>query len=459
MSAANRLEFRKYVAITSVIILLVMTVLDVSLMNVALPVIGNEFHVSEASSVWLVTIYQLIIVMLLLPLSSVGDQYSYKRNFLSGLVVFTVGSGLCAASTSFTMLMISRAIQAIGAAGVMSVNVALTRLIYPRNILGRGLALNAMFISVATATGPSLAGWILSIASWHWLFIINIPFGIIAFIIGIRTLPQNPDTPSNPIFDWTGAILNVAFFGLLFLSLGNIAHGGDLPICSVMLVTALVIGFFYARREWRSKHPMFPIDLFRIRLYTTSIGTSTSSFIAQNLTIIALPFLFLSVLHFSELHTGLAMTPWPLATMIVSPIAARVIEKYNAAYTAAIGMVIFMIGLMLLVFIPVNSDIWDISWRMAICGIGFGFFQTPNNIVMVMATPVERTGAAGGMQSTARLTGQTMGSTIVSIVFALIPSISASVKICMWIALIFAVLACYFSIDRGHQINKNHVTL
>ena len=459
MNDSTKLGLHKYVAITSVIILLVMTVLDVSLMNVALPVIGNEFNVSESATVWLVTVYQLIIVMALLPLSSIGDQYSYKRNFLAGLVVFTVGSGLCAASTSFSMLMVSRGIQALGGAGVMSVNIALTRIIYPRNMLGRGLALNAMFISIATAAGPSLAGWILSVASWHWLFLINIPFGIIAFIIGMKTLPRNPNPHGNPRFDWSGALMNVLFFGLLFFALGNITRGDRMLVYIGLLVVAVAVGVVYVRRELHSRHPMLPVDLFRIRLYTTSICTSTSSFIAMNLTMISLPFLFLSVLHFSELHTGLAMTPWPLATMLVSPLAARIIERHNPAFIAATGMVIFMIGLVLLVFIPVNSDIWDIVWRMAICGVGFGFFQTPNNIVMVMATPVERTGAAGGMQSTARLTGQTIGSTMVSIVFAFVVSVSASVKVCMWIALGFALIACYFSIDRGHEIKKTHTRL
>lgn len=459
MNKERSLDLKKYIAITSVIILLVMTVLDVSLVNVALPVIGKEFNISESATVWLVTVYQLIIVMLLLPLSSIGDQYSYKRNFLIGLIVFTVGSGLCAAAVSFPMLLVARGIQAIGGAGVMSVNVALTRIIYPRNILGRGLALNAMFISVATAAGPSLAGWIMSISTWHWLFIINIPFGIIAFFIGIKTLPKNPNTTRNLQFDWGGAILNMLFFGLLFFSLGTYARGVDVIICSILLAIAIGIGIYYVRREVYSSHPMFPIDLFKRRLYTLSISTSTSSFIAQNLTLISLPFLFLSVLNFSELHTGLAMTPWPLATMIISPIAARIIEKYNAAYIAAIGMLLFVTGLLLLLFLPVNSNIWDIAWRMAICGTGFGFFQTPNNVVMVMATPVERTGAAGGMQSTARLTGQTMGSTIVSIIFAFITSISFSVKVCMWLALGFACVACYFSLDRGKQIKRHHVTL
>ena len=226
-----------------------MTVLDVSLMNVALPVIGAEFHVSASRTVWLVTIYQLIIVMLLLPLSSIGDQFSYKRNFIIGLVIFTIGSGLCALSGSFNMLLFSRALQALGGAGVMSVNVALTRIIYPRNILGRGLALNAMFISIATAAGPSLAGWIMSISTWHWLFIINIPFGIIAFFIGIKTLPKNPNPPQKPYFDWRGAILNIFFFGFLFISLGNVVKEGYLIGCLIMLAITIVIGYIYISKK------------------------------------------------------------------------------------------------------------------------------------------------------------------------------------------------------------------
>lgn len=436
-----------------------MTVLDVSLVNVALPVIGQEFKVSESATVWLVTIYQLIIVMLLLPFSSIGDQYGYRRNFLIGIVVFTLGSFLCAMSNSFGMLMLARGIQAVGGAGVMSVNVALTRVIYPRNILGRGLALNAMFISIATAAGPSLAGWILSASSWHWLFLINVPFGLVAFIIAIRTLPQNPHKPENPKFDWASGVLNIFFFGILFFALGSIANHGNKAMSILQIIVAMLIGYFYVRKELRSERPMFPVDLFKIRLYTTSIFTSVCSFIALNITMISLPFMFLTVMKFSELTTGLLMTPWPLATMLISPLAARWIEKHNAAFTAASGMFLFIIGLILLVLLPPDAGIGNIMWRMAICGIGFGFFQTPNNIVMVMATPVERTGAAGGMQSTARLTGQTLGSSLVSIVFAMISVMTTSVTVCLYISLFFALFACAFSIDRGKQIVKRNVTL
>lgn len=457
--SSTRLDFHKYVAVTSVIIVLVMTVLDVSVVNVALPVIAQEFGTSESASVWLVTIYQLIIVMLLLPLSSIGDQYSYKRNFLTGVVLFTLGSALCALSQSYEMLLASRALQALGGAGVMSVNVALTRTIYPRNILGRGLALNAMFISIATAAGPSLAGWIMSISTWHWLFSINIPFGILAFFIGRKTLPRNPNPALHPHFDWVSGLLNMAIFGIGFYGLGSFSRSGDYVISILLVAIAVVLGVLYVRLQKFRERPMFPVDLFRRRLYSTSILTSVCSFMSQNITMIALPFLFLTGMHLSELNTGLVMTPWPVATMVISPLAARWIEKHNPAYTAAIGMAIFVTGLIFLLFMPSNAGIWDIVWRMFICGVGFGFFQTPNNIVMVMATPVERTGAAGGMQSTARLSGQTLGSTLATIVFAIFPTVMSSVNTCLWVAFAFAIAAGLGSLDRGRQILKRNITL
>lgn len=171
---------RSYSAIIAILIVLVMTVLDVTVVNVAIPVLAREFGISDSLSVWIVTIYELVITMLLLPLSSLGDKYSYRRTFLIGVVVFTLSSALCAASSNFTWILAARALQGIGAACVMSVNIALTRLIYPKEILGRGLALNSMVIASATAAGPTIAGALLSVASWHWLFLINVPFGIAA---------------------------------------------------------------------------------------------------------------------------------------------------------------------------------------------------------------------------------------------------------------------------------------
>lgn len=446
-------SYKKYIAVMALQIVLVMTVLDVTLVNVALPVLAGEFHISNSSTVWIVTIYQLVITMLLLPVSSIGDLYSYKRTFLTGIVIFTAASAMCAASQNFTMVVVSRAVQGIGAACVMGVNIALVRLIYPREILGRGMALNAMCIAVATAAGPTIAGAILSVASWHWLFLINLPLGVVAFFIGWKLLPQNPESEHKPRFDPVSAVENMIVFGLIFYALGNFSRKGDTTLSFVMLVAGLSVGFFYIRRQFHHEKPLLPVDLFRNSMYTMSIATSVCSFIAQNVTMISLPFLYLNNYHFSEITTGLLMTPWPFATMVVSPIAARYVEKHNPGATAAVGMAVFVTGVILLLCCGSAPAEWNIAWRMAVCGVGFGMFQTPNNIVMVMATPVNRTGGAGGMQSTARLVGQTLGATLVSSVFALIAIDMNAVRICLCVSIAFATIAGILSYVRtlGHK--------
>lgn len=446
-------SYRKYIAIVALQIVLVMTVLDVTVVNVALPVLAEEFQISNSSAVWIVTIYQLIITMLLLPVSSIGDLHSYKRTFLIGVAVFTAASALCAASWNFTMVVIARAIQGLGAACVMGVNIALVRLIYPREILGRGMALNAMCIAIATAAGPTIAGSILSISSWHWLFLINVPLGIAAFFIGWKLLPQNPPVDDKPRFDRVSAVENMIVFGLIFYALGNFTRKGDLLLSGVMLLAGIVVGIFYLRRQFNQEQPLLPVDLFSNSMYSMSIVTSVCSFIAQNVTMIALPFLYLNSYHFSAITTGLLMTPWPLATMIVSPIAARYVERHNPGATAACGMGVYMLGVILLISCGSSPAEWNIAWRMAVCGIGFGMFQTPNNIVMVMATPVHRSGGAGGMQSTARLVGQTLGATIVSSVFALVAVEITAVRICLYTSIGFALIAGVFSYTRtlGHK--------
>lgn len=445
-----KFSVKSYIAIVAVLIVLVMTVLDVTLVNVALPVMATEMGVSDSSAVWIVTVYQLVITMLLLPLSSVGDRYSYRRCFLIGVIVFTLASALCALSGSFAAIVAARALQGIGAACVMGVNIALTRLIYPREVLGRGLALNAMVIAIATAAGPTIAGAILSVASWHWLFLINVPFGLMAFFFGRRYLPQNPPRERKGSFDWVSGIANALVFGLLFLALGNFARKGDVGFNTALIAVSVIIGIFYVRRQRHRESPMLPVDLFHIRLYSLSIITSVCSFVAQMLAMISLPFLFLSSYGFSEISTGLLMTPWPLATMIVSPLAARFVERHNPGTTAACGMAVYCIGLLLILCAPQTGlSEWNIAWRMTICGIGYGLFQTPNNIVMVTAAPVHRTGGAGGMQSTARLVGQTLGATFVTIIFALAGRIFTGVQISLAAAILFAVIAGVFSFSRA----------
>lgn len=439
-------------AISAVLIVLLMTVLDVTLVNVALPVLARDFGVSDAEAVYTVQGYQLVITMLLLPVAAAGDMYSYKRMFLIGVAIFTAASLACALSPTFYFLVGARVVQGIGAACVMGVNIALTRIIYPRDVLPRGLALNAMVIAVATAAGPSLAGTMLSCMSWHWLFLINVPLGVIAFILGVRLLPQNPPSDSKKRFDWKGSSMNALVFGLLFVGLAFLAQSQGLLIGVILLLIAIPLVVIYVRSQIKldkgesDLRVTLPVDLFRNRVYSLSILTNTSSFIAQNMASIALPFLFIGAFEFSELQTGLLMTPWPLATLVVSPVIARMVEKFDAEKLASLGMSVFAFGMLTMIFASFHgASIPNIALRMTICGIGFGIFQTPNNVVMVKATPLNRTGAAGGMQSTARLTGQTLGASIVSILFATCAGGVAAVRIVLMGSTILAIIAAIFS--------------
>lgn len=444
---------RRNAAISAVLIVLVMTVLDVTLVNVALPALALDFGISDSTSVWLVTVYQLVITMLLLPVSAVGDIFSYRRTFLTGVVIFTLSSLLCALAPSFPFLVAARGLQGVGAACIMGVNIALTRIIYTPDSLGRGLALNAMVIAVATAAGPSIAGALFAVASWHWLFLINIPFGILAFIFGWRLLPQNPRRQGKRKFDLIASLQNAVTFGLVLYALGNIARKGDILTSLFLLAVGLCVGFFYIRRERHRDQPMMPVDLFKVRLYTLSVVTSVCSFISQNIAMVSLPFLYHISCGFPMVTTGLLMTPWPVATMIVSPLAARFVERHNPALTAATGMSIYCVGALLLFLMP-SSDVsaWSVAWRMAVCGIGFGMYQTPNNIVMVMATPIHRSGAAGGMQSTSRLLGQTVGATSVTIIFAMVSDITSSVHLCLAVAMVFSLVASLLSFGRAPAV-------
>lgn len=448
-SVSTKFSIRKYTAVIAILIVLVMTVLDVTVVNVALPVMASKFGISDSYAVWIVTIYQLVITMLLLPMSSFGDRYSYRRCFMVGVTIFTLASAMCAASTNFALIIAARALQGIGAACVMGVNIALTRLIYPRNVLGRGLALNGMVIAISTAAGPTIAGAILSIASWHWLFLINVPFGIIAFFLGKKLLPQNPPREQTGKFDWISAVENMIVFGLIFIAIGNFARHGDLGLNIILLVAGLVTGYFYVRRQFGRPSPMLPIDLFKIKIYTLSIFTSVCSFIAQNVAMISIPFLFLNSYGFSEITTGLLMTPWPLATMIVTdgrPIRRAPQRRRNRRCRHG--------GLRSRgPAPPVRAHRnFRMEYRMA-HGCLRRWFRTlpdPQQHRDGNVDPVHRTGGAGGMQSTARLVGQTLGATLVTIVFALTTSAnsSAPVHVCLYIALGFAIMAGLFSVSR-----------
>jgi MFS transporter, DHA2 family, multidrug resistance protein len=173
----------RYWAILTLVIGIVVSVLDSAMANIALPTIAKEIGVSATQSIWVINAYQLAVVIALLPLASVGDIFGYRRIYTIGLAVFTIAALVSALSHSLAMLAVGRVLQGLGAAGVMSVHIALVRFTYPRRQLGHGIAVTAVAVSISSAASPSIASAILAVASWPWLFAINVPIGIVTFLM------------------------------------------------------------------------------------------------------------------------------------------------------------------------------------------------------------------------------------------------------------------------------------
>ena len=407
-------------AVLTVSLAVLMAVMDSAIANIALPTIARDVGASAADSIWVVNAYQLAITMCLLPFSSLGEVHGYRRIYQAGLAVFTLGSLACALSGTLPGLTLARVFQGVGAAGIMSVNTALTRFIWPRALLGRGLGINAMVAAVSSALWPTVAAGILSVASWEWLFAVNVPLGLFALVVAARSLPATPRSPHR--YDGISAVLSATAFGTFILSVDALGHGTRLPVAVLGLAATAGTGVLLVRRQLRLPSPLLPVDLLRNPLFSLSIATSVCSFMAQMLAYVVLPFYLQGALGRDAVGTGLLMTPWPVMVAIVAPLAGRLADRYPAGVLGGIGLGIFAAGLVLLAGLPLDATDPGIAWRMAVCGLGFGLFQSPNNRAIMNAAPRRRSGGASGMLSTARLLGQALGAASTALVFSLYPA-------------------------------------
>lgn len=236
---------RIYYAMVATFSGLFLAVLDGTICNVALPSISEDLQVSSSDSIWIINAFQLVIMMSLLPFSSLGELFGYKRIYLFGVAVFTVGSLFCSLTATLPLLVVARVFQGIGAAMIMSVNTSLVRIIYPKRHLGKGVGLNATVVAIASVAGPTLAAAILSVASWPWLFAINVPVGIITFYLGRKYLPANPTRVLGRRFKWKEALFNALTFGLLIGCIEAYSHDVSHTTILAGAVCLLFVGVQY----------------------------------------------------------------------------------------------------------------------------------------------------------------------------------------------------------------------
>ncbi len=410
---------QRYWAILTIALGLTLAVLDGAIANVALPTIAKDVHASPADSIWVVNAYQLTVTISLLPMASAGEIFGYRRVYRWGLAVFTIASLGCALSDSLLSLTLARIVQGFGAAGIMSVNGALVRFIYPRRLLGRGVGLNATVGSVASAVGPSVAAAILAVANWPWLFAVNLPIGAAALLVAWRALPAT--RRERRPFDAPSAFFSAVAIGLLITAIDSLGHQESLALVIAQFVIAFVVGAYLIAREMTRPAPLLPVDLMRIPIFAMSVATSICGFMAQGMALVSLPFLLEDTLGRNEVQTGLLMTPWPLTVAFIAVLSGRLADRYKVGILSGSGLALMCAGLALLSTMPAHPSGVDIAWRMMVCGLGFGFFNTPNNRAIIISAPPSRSGGASGMQATARLLGQTTGAALVALVFGLLP--------------------------------------
>jgi len=409
-------ELRRW-AVAAIFTALALASLDTAIANIALPAIAADLHVSPADVVWVVNVYQIALVATLLPLGALGEIVGHERIYVGGLLLFTLASLGCALAWSLPSLLTARTLQGLGASGIMSVNAALVRFVYPTRMLGRGFGHNALVVGTAFTFGPTIASGILALGPWPWLFAINLPFGVLAIWIGLKTLPRTPRATHR--FDFLNAALTASCLGLFIIGIGSAAHKAPPALVSAELVGALLLGWMLARRNADHPAPMLPIDLFRRPMFALSAATSVCSFAVQGLSFVSLPFYFEDVLMRTQVETGFFMTPWPLVVAIMAPIGGRLSDRYPVGLLGGLGLALLGIGMVLLATLPPEPGIANIVWRMVVCGIGFGFFQTPNLRALMSSAPSHRSGSASSMVATARLTGQTLGAALAALCFVL----------------------------------------
>lgn len=403
---------RRRVATAAVLASLVLVVIDSAIANVALPTIAGALQAPPALSIWVVTGYQLALVIALLPCAAIGESLGYRRVFVAGVLLFTAASALCALAPTLPWLIAARFFQGFGGAAIMSLGMALLRFVHPPKRLGAVIGWNALAVALSGAAGPTIGATILSLANWPWLFAVNIPIGVAALIASLG-LPST--TGSGRRIDLLSVALNACVFGSLVV-------GADLatkrPGWAVALLAAAMTALVaLVRREAPLKAPLIPLDLLRDRRFRFAAIASVACFAGQTVAAVALPFYLGRQLGQDVMMTGLYITPWPLAVAFAAPIAGRMADRMPTAWLCAAGGTCLAAGLALAALWPLDHDLRPLVLFMTLSGLGFGFFQTPNNRNLLLSAPRERSGAAGGVQAMARLIGQTSGAVLATLLF------------------------------------------
>lgn len=399
-----------------------------------LPSMARDLGIADAQAVWIVNAYQIAMLTLLFPAAGVAKAAGASRTFLAGLALFALASAGCALAPDLLWLASCRALQGTGAACCMGQSMFLIEQILPRRLLGRGIGLNAAAISLAVIAGPCAVSAILAQGDWRLLFVLGMPCATASFALGLPFLPRSRPEDRKPLrqaLPPDALLLGLACFGSFFAALSAASLGAfQLALAGAPLF--LAAAFAYAKNQLRSPEPAFPADLLHKPAFSLSALCLLLCFMAQSACITACPFFFQERLGFTAPQTGLVLTAWPCLHVAASLCSARLAERFDGRSVSLCGMLICAGGVLSFLApwgwsgpdfglgTPVQACFGPV-WRLALCGLGFGLFQAPNDAITLLCAPHGRRSSASAMLAMCRSLGQTLGAMAAGSAFASLP--------------------------------------
>ncbi|MFS8173916.1 MFS transporter [Vreelandella titanicae] len=419
-----------------------MAVVDTTMINLALPTIAADLNVSASRAVWITNLFQVVCAAFLLVFAGISELITRRRLYLFGLATFVAAALGAALSRNLETLLVFRAFQGLGAAATLSIGPSLYRAIFPSRLLGSALGLSALVVAGGYAAGPTLSGVILSFADWPWLFALNVPLGLCSLWLAKRALPQ--EEPRKGSFDVAGALLSIVMLASFFIAMDAVSHAAPIWQSGGWALLAVLACAGFIARQRRAPYPLLPLSVFAELRFTLAVSASGLAFIGQGLTFVALSFFYQEQMGFSPLETAWLFTPWPLAIMFVGPVAGRLADRINPSILSSAGLGLLIIGLIALALVDESTGVAGSLWRTALCGIGFGLFQPPNNREMMGSLPPERSSNVSGVMSTTRTVGQSFGVALVGAALAL----GWPVQVTLWLGAATTLLALLASVAR-----------
>jgi EmrB/QacA subfamily drug resistance transporter len=400
---------QKWVVLLAVGMGVFLSTIDGSIVNISLPTLVSSFGTDFALVQWVVLAYLLTVTTLMLGVGRLADIYGKKPIYTAGFIIFTTGSVLCGLSPSIYTLIGFRVLQAVGASMVMALGMAIVTEAFPPTERGRALGISGTIVSVGIAVGPTLGGLIVQTLSWHWIFFVNLPIGIIGTIMVIRYVPAFRP-PGGQRFDYWGALtLCIALLSLLVaLTLGQYNGFGDPAVLFLAGLFVLFLAIFILV-ELRLEQPMVDLRLFRSSLFSVSLATGLIMFICLAGTLLLMPFYAENVLGYDPQQTGLLMATVPAALGIIAPVSGSLSDRFGSRPITVAGLAVLVAGFLAVSSLDAGTTTLGYVLRFLPVGLGMGIFQSPNNSAIMGAAPRERLGIASGMLAVTRTLGQTTG--------------------------------------------------